>query len=55
MCLENDQNEGGWKEDSEETRPDTRLPQLRAGGQELYLKSLDHLGRSIEAKDRKKS
>ena len=35
------------------TRPDTRLPQSRAGGQGLYLRSLDHLGRSSEAKDRK--
>ena len=30
------------------TRPDTRLPQLRAGGQGPYLRSLDHLGRSSE-------
>ena len=37
-----------------ETRPDTRLPQSRAGGQGLYLRSLNHLGRSSEAKDRKK-
>ena len=35
------------------TRPDTRLPQSRAGGQGPYLRSLDHLGRSSEAKDRK--
>ena len=35
------------------TRPDTRLPQSRAGGQGPYLRSLDHLGRSTEAKDRK--
>ena len=35
------------------TRPDTRLPQSRAGGQGLYLRSLDHLGRSSEPKDRK--
>ena len=33
------------------TRPDTRLPQSRAGGQGLYLWSLNHLGRSSEAKD----
>ena len=35
------------------TRPDTRLPQSRAGGQGLYLylKSLDHLGRSSEVKN----
>ena len=33
------------------TRSDTRLPQLRAGGQGLYLRSLDHLRRSSEAKD----
>ena len=36
-----------------ETRPDTRIPQSHAGGQGLYLRSLDHLGRSSEAKDRK--
>ena len=35
------------------TRPDTWLPKLRAGGQGLFLRSLDHLGRSSEAKDRK--
>ena len=28
------------------TRPDTRLPKSRAGGQGPYLGSLDHLGRS---------
>ena len=28
------------------TRPDTRLPQSRAGGQGPYLRSPDHLGRS---------
>ena len=33
---------------------DTRLPQSRAGGQELYLRSLDNLGGIKEAKDRKK-
>ena len=27
--------------------------QLRAGGQGLYLRSLDHLGKSSEVKDRK--
>ena len=26
------------------TRPDTRLPQSRAGGQGLFLRSVDHLG-----------
>ena len=26
------------------TRPDTQLPKSRAGGQGLYLRSLDHLG-----------
>ena len=35
------------------TRLDTRLPQSRAGGQGPYLRSLDHLGWSCEAKDRK--
>ena len=35
------------------TRPDTRLPQSRAGGQGPYLRSLDDLGRSSEAVDRK--
>ena len=39
-----------------ETRPDTWLPKSRAGGrgcmggQGLYLRSLDHLGRSGEVK-----
>ena len=32
----------------------TRLPQLRAGGQGLYLRSLDYLGRISEAIDAKK-
>ena len=35
----------------EETRPDKRLPQSRAGGQGPYLRSLDHLGRSSEVKE----
>ena len=35
------------------TRPDTRLPQSRAGWQGPYLRSVGHLGRSSEAKDRK--
>ena len=30
----------------EKTRPDTRLPKSRAGGQGPYLRSLDCLGRS---------
>ena len=33
------------------TRPDTRLPQSRAGVQGLYLRSLDHVGRSSDAMD----
>ena len=33
---------------TEKTRPDTRLPKSRAGGQGPYLRSLDHLGRSSE-------
>ena len=32
-------------------RPDTWLPQSLAGGQGPYLRSLDHLGRSPEAKN----
>ena len=32
------------------TRPDTRLPQSRAGGQGPYLRSPEHLGRSGKAK-----
>ena len=28
------------------TKPDTRLPQSRAGGQGRYLRSVEHLGRS---------
>ena len=46
-----------WRREEEriiETKPDTRQPQSRAGGQGLYFKSLNHLGRSSEAKDRKK-
>ena len=35
------------------TRPDTRLPKSCTGRQGPYLRSLDHLGRSSEAKDRK--
>ena len=35
------------------TRPDTWPPQSRIGGQGPYLRSLDHLGRSSQAKDRK--
>ena len=35
------------------TRPDTWLSQSRAGGQGSHSRSLDHLGRSSEAKDRK--
>ena len=36
------------------TRPYTRLPQSRAGGQGLYLRLIDHMGRSSEAKYHKK-
>ena len=36
-----------------DTRPYTRLPKSRAGGQGPYLRSLDHLGWSSEAKDHK--
>ena len=32
------------------TRPDTQLLKLRAGGQRLYLRSLDNLGRSSGVK-----
>ena len=35
------------------TRPGTSLPQSRAGGQGPYLRSLDHVGMSSEAKNRK--
>ena len=35
----------------EETRPDTRLPQSRAGGQGPYLRSVEHLSRSDSAKN----
>ena len=35
----------------ERTRPDTRLPKSRAGGQGPYLRSLDHLGRSSGVKE----
>ena len=33
------------------TRPDTRLPKSRAGGQGPYLRSPDNLGRSREVKE----
>ena len=33
-----------------ETRPDTRLPQSRVGGQGPYFRSPDHLGGSSEVK-----
>ena len=33
------------------TRPDTRLPKSRAGGQGPYLRSPNHLGRSSEVKE----
>ena len=36
---------------STKTRPDTRLPKSRAGGQGPYLRSPDHLGRSSEVKE----
>ena len=41
------------KYEDEKTRPDTRLPKSRAGGQGSYLRPLYHLGRSSKAKDRK--
>ena len=34
-------------------RPDTWLPQLRAGGQGIYLSSPEHLGRSSTVKEKK--
>ena len=34
------------------TKPDTQLPQSRAGGQGLFFRSPYHFGRSSEAKDR---
>ena len=37
------------------TRPDTRLPQSRVGGQGPSLRSPYHLGRSSEAKNKKKN
>ena len=37
------------------TRPDTRLPKSRAGGQGPYLRSPDRLGRSSEVKEIKKN
>ena len=33
------------------TRPDSRLPKSRAGGQEPYLSSPGHLGRNSEVKE----
>ena len=37
--------------DLQKTRPDTRLPKSRAGGQGPYLRAPDHLGRSSEVKE----
>ena len=34
------------------TRPDTQLPQSRAGGQGRHLRSVEHLDRSSKAKNR---
>ena len=34
------------------TRPDTQLPQSRAGGQGQCSRSLEHLGKSCETKNR---
>ena len=45
---------GLWARAEGKTRPDTRLPQSRAGGQGPFLRSLHHFGRRSEAKDRKK-
>ena len=39
------------KERNRKTRPDTRLPQSRAGGQGPYLGSVEQLGRSGTAKN----
>ena len=39
-----------YKSGEDRTRPDTRLPKSRAGGQGPYLKSLDHLGSSSGVK-----
>ena len=36
------------------TRPDTWLPQLCIGGQGLYLRSIDHFGRSSESAKKQK-
>ena len=40
-----------WVVERKKTRPDTRLPKSRAGGQGPYLSSPDHLGRSSNAKN----
>ena len=39
------------KESLSVTRPDTRLPKSRAGGQGPYLRLTDHVGRSSEVKE----
>ena len=46
-----DEEEEEGKEERNITRPDTRLPKSRAGGQGLYSRSPDHLGRSSEVKE----
>ena len=50
-CTELKSDPVPYRYRSDLTRPDTRLSQSRAGGQGPYLRSLDHLSRSHEAKD----
>ena len=47
MLEEKSKANGGLKK----TRPDTRLPKSRAGGQGPYLRSPDHFGRDSEVKE----
>ena len=51
--MPEEEDERKDNDDEEETRPDTRLPKSRAGGQGPYLRSPDQLGRSSEVKEMK--
>ena len=49
--MDEEEEEEGEEEERSITRPDTRLPKSRAGGQGPYLRSPYHVGRSSEIKE----
>ena len=48
------QNRGAHEQKTEKNKAGYTATPVACGGQGLFLRSLDHLGRSSEAKDRKK-